>query len=114
MKEETAGSGVSDRNRQSTAHAPHTAVPGLTVERSSNQLIRRKDMSIHSVTHHSRTRSRHAVTAIAAFALAALALPGMSNADTASVNGVRAQVAHGTLQVTSNDHSNAVALRLAS
>src|SRR5205807_10040012 len=71
-------------------------------------------MSIHSFTHHPRPRSRQAAAAVAAFALTALALPGLSNARTASVNGIRAELDHGTLQVTSTDQSNTVALRLAS
>jgi Ca2+-binding RTX toxin-like protein len=71
-------------------------------------------MSIHSVTHHHRSRYRKAAGAIAAFALAALALPGMSNANTVPVNGVRAVVVNGTLEVTGDDHDNSVALRLAS
>jgi RTX calcium-binding nonapeptide repeat (4 copies) len=71
-------------------------------------------MSIHSVTYDRRTRSRQAVAAIAAFSLAALALPGMSIAHAAPVNGVRAVVVNGTLEVRGDDQNNSVALRLAS
>jgi hypothetical protein len=71
-------------------------------------------MSTHAVTHHGRTRYRRAVTKIAAFALATLALLGVSNAYAASVNGVRAQIVNGTLKVTSDNQSHSVALRLAS
>ena len=71
-------------------------------------------MSIHLVTYDRRTRSRQAVAAIAAFSLAALALPGMSIAHAAPVNGVRAVVVNGTLEVRGDDQNNSVALRLAS
>jgi Ca2+-binding RTX toxin-like protein len=49
---------------------------------------------------------------IAAFAFAGLALPGLSSANAGQINGVRAQIEHGRLEVSGDDHANAVALRL--
>ncbi|HEY1521950.1 MAG TPA: hypothetical protein VGF70_02980 [Solirubrobacteraceae bacterium] len=49
---------------------------------------------------------------LAALALAGLALPGLSSANTGQINGVQAEVDHGRLQVKGDAHSNNVALRL--
>jgi Ca2+-binding RTX toxin-like protein len=69
-------------------------------------------MNVHSPAYHRRAASRRAVAAIAALALAGLALAGVSSASTGRINGVRAEVEHGTLKVRGDQQGNTVALRL--
>ena len=64
---------------------------------------------------HSRPkRPSHLITTatVAALALAALAVPAVSSAKDDKVDGVRADVKRGTLEVKAGDQDNAVALRL--
>jgi Ca2+-binding RTX toxin-like protein len=53
------------------------------------------------------------VGAVAALGLAALAVPASSSASSEKVDGVKAEIKHGTLEVKGDDQANAVALRLA-
>lgn len=69
-------------------------------------------MKIDSPTYHRLTASRRVAATLAALALGGLVLSGASSASTGRINGVRAEVEHGTLEVRGDEHTNTVALRL--
>jgi Ca2+-binding RTX toxin-like protein len=60
---------------------------------------------------HNSKAPRYAAAAVAALGAAALALPAGAAAKTAKVDGVRAAVEHGTLEVDGGGRANAVTLR---
>jgi Ca2+-binding RTX toxin-like protein len=65
-------------------------------------------------TKASSRRPRRGVAAVAALGLAALAFPAASNADDKKIDGVRADIKKGTLEVKGGDGAQQVALRLKS
>jgi Ca2+-binding RTX toxin-like protein len=63
-------------------------------------------------TNSRPTRPYHLITAVVALALAALAVAAHSSAKSNKVDGVRAAIKHGTLNVKGGDGGQQVALRL--
>ena len=70
-------------------------------------------MKIQPLNRYRSTAARGAVATVATVALAGFAFPALASAKPDRVDGVRAAIEHGTLDVRGDGHGTAVVLRLA-